>query len=143
MGLLDVFNKVYKTGKTISHPLKFYEDDKISGYRENIIYKLDSHHIMAVYSDITKEKHAQQKLHKTLAFLKSHQNALNASNIVTKSDINGFITYANENFYQITGFTQDKVIDKPLNILRHPDNPKSYIKRCGKLYNLKIYLKEF
>ncbi|WP_417334686.1 EAL domain-containing protein [Halarcobacter sp.] len=141
MGLLDVFNKVYKTGKTISHPLKFYEDDRISGYRENIIYKLDSHHIMAVYSDITKEKHAQQELHKTLAFLKSHQNALNASNIVTKSDINGFITYANENFYQITGFTQDEVIGKPHNILRHPDNPKSLYKEMWKTIQSKNIFK--
>ncbi|MCK9392885.1 MAG: PAS domain S-box protein, partial [Syntrophales bacterium] len=39
-GLFDVFQRVYKTDKSERHPLTFYKDEKISGWRENYVYKL-------------------------------------------------------------------------------------------------------
>ncbi|MGZ4969147.1 MAG: methyl-accepting chemotaxis protein [Methylobacter sp.] len=43
--------------------------------------------------------------------------------IVTKTDLNGIITYANEDFIQISGFTKDELIGASHNIIRHPDMP--------------------
>ncbi|MGZ5780533.1 MAG: Tar ligand binding domain-containing protein, partial [Burkholderiaceae bacterium] len=43
--------------------------------------------------------------------------------IVTKTDLNGIITYANEDFIQISGFTKEELIGAPHNIMRHPDMP--------------------
>lgn len=125
LGLLDTFKKVYKEGGYINHPLKFYEDERISGYRENIVYKLDDKHIVAVYSDITKEKQAEQQLQRTLAFLKSHQIALEEANIITKSDLNGLITYVNDAFCKVSGYSAEEAIGRPHSIIRHPNNPKS------------------
>ncbi len=65
-----------------------------------------------------------QELQKNIAFLKSYQQALNESNIVTKADLKGNITYANENFYNITGYTKEETIGKPHNLVRHPDSSK-------------------
>jgi PAS domain S-box-containing protein/diguanylate cyclase (GGDEF)-like protein len=67
-------------------------------------------------------------LSKNIAFLKSHKVALNESSIVTKSDLKGNITYANENFYKITGYSEDEVIGKPHNIVRHPENSSEVFK---------------
>jgi len=69
-----------------------------------------------------------RELEKNVAFLKSHQLALDESNIVTKSDLDGNIIYANENFYKITGFLPQETIGKPHNIVRHPDNSKELYK---------------
>ncbi|WP_419765192.1 MAG: EAL domain-containing protein [Arcobacter sp.] len=125
LGLLDTFKKVYKDGVSVNHPLKFYEDERISGYRENTVYKLDNEHIVAVYSDITKEKQAEYQLQRTLAFLKSHQIALDESNIVTKSDLSGIITYVNSAFCKLTGYSAEESIGRPHSIIRHPDNPST------------------
>jgi aerotaxis receptor len=43
--------------------------------------------------------------------------------IVTKTDLKGRITYANESFINISGFTADELIGASHNIVRHPDMP--------------------
>ena len=48
--------------------------------------------------------------------------------ITSRTDLNGNITYANELFCEISGYTLDELIGKPHNIVRHPDMPKSIYK---------------
>ncbi|MDD5051304.1 MAG: PAS domain S-box protein [Sulfuricurvum sp.] len=43
--------------------------------------------------------------------------------IVSKTDLSGKITYGNELFIKISGYTELELIDKPHNILRHEDMP--------------------
>ena len=43
--------------------------------------------------------------------------------IVTKTDLKGRITYANDSFVRISGFTRDELIGSSHNIVRHPDMP--------------------
>jgi aerotaxis receptor len=43
--------------------------------------------------------------------------------IVSTTDLQGNITYANPYFIEISGFTEDELIGAPQNILRHPDMP--------------------
>jgi methyl-accepting chemotaxis protein len=43
--------------------------------------------------------------------------------IVSKTDLRGMITFINEDFIRVSGFTQDELIGKPHNIVRHPDMP--------------------
>ena len=52
--------------------------------------------------------------------------------IVSRTDLKGNITYANETFALISGYTQDELIGKPHNIVRHPDMPKSIFKGLWK-----------
>lgn len=48
--------------------------------------------------------------------------------IVSRTDLKGNITYANETFALISGYSGDELIEKPHNIVRHPDMPKSIFK---------------
>ncbi|TNM67886.1 PAS domain S-box protein [Streptomyces sp. NP160] len=48
--------------------------------------------------------------------------------IVSKTDLQGRITYANESFLRIGAFTEDQVIGQPHNIIRHPDMPRAVFK---------------
>ena len=43
--------------------------------------------------------------------------------IVSMTDLRGVITYVNEEFIRISGFTQDELIGQPQNLVRHPDMP--------------------
>ncbi|MBN1764323.1 MAG: PAS domain S-box protein, partial [Sedimentisphaerales bacterium] len=61
-GILDAFQRVYKTGNPEHFPLGFYEDDRITGWRENYIYKLPSGEVVAVYSDETQRKKTEESL---------------------------------------------------------------------------------
>ena len=45
--------------------------------------------------------------------------------IVSRTDLNGIITYANKLFVEISGFTQDELIGQNHNIVRHPDMPET------------------
>lgn len=45
--------------------------------------------------------------------------------IVSRTDLNGKITYANETFLEISGFTEDELIGQKHSIVRHPDMPSS------------------
>lgn len=48
--------------------------------------------------------------------------------ITSRTDLHGNITYANELFCEISGYTLGELIGKPHNIVRHPDMPKSVYK---------------
>ena len=43
--------------------------------------------------------------------------------IISRTDLEGNITYANEIFCEISGYEVDELIGKPHNIVRHPDMP--------------------
>ncbi|TGL24595.1 PAS domain S-box protein [Leptospira yanagawae] len=43
--------------------------------------------------------------------------------ITSKTDLKGIITYVNEDFIKISGFTQEELIGQPHNLIRHPDMP--------------------
>jgi PAS domain S-box-containing protein len=62
-GLFDVLQKVWKTGKPEYMPVSYYEDEFVSGWRENFTYKLPSGEVVAVYNDITERKKAEDAFH--------------------------------------------------------------------------------
>ncbi|MDX9757473.1 MAG: PAS domain-containing protein [Sulfurimonas sp.] len=48
--------------------------------------------------------------------------------ITSRTDLDGNITYANELFCEISGYSLDELLGKPHSIVRHPDMPKSLYK---------------
>ncbi|MDD3324455.1 MAG: PAS domain-containing sensor histidine kinase [Sulfurospirillaceae bacterium] len=55
--------------------------------------------------------------------LKQYKEAIENSNIVSKTDINGIITFVNDEFCKISGYTREELVGKNHNIVRHPDVP--------------------
>ncbi|MFK5881370.1 MAG: PAS domain S-box protein [Sulfurospirillum sp.] len=60
--------------------------------------------------------------------LDQYKNAIEQSNIVSKTDINGIITFVNDEFCKIFEYTREELIGKNHNIVRHPDVPKEIFK---------------
>tara|TARA_R110002111_G_scaffold256979_2_gene324652 strand:+ start:147235 stop:147753 length:519 start_codon:yes stop_codon:yes gene_type:complete len=48
--------------------------------------------------------------------------------IVSKTDLQGRITYANHIFMRVSGYTEDELLGKPHNLIRHPDMPRCVFK---------------
>ncbi len=48
--------------------------------------------------------------------------------IVSKTDAKGIITYANDVFCRVAGYTQEEVLGKPHNYIRHPWMPRCVFK---------------
>lgn len=44
--------------------------------------------------------------------------------LVSKTDLRGVITYANDAFVELSGFTRDELISQNHNLVRHPDMPR-------------------
>jgi len=67
-----------------------------------------------------KYKDDQQNLN----LLKQYQDITDKSSIITKTDRSGRITYVNDNFCQVSGYTRDELIGKNHNMIRPHDSPK-------------------
>src|SRR3989339_1006772 len=48
--------------------------------------------------------------------------------IVSKTDLKGIITYGNETFIEMSGYSEAELLNAPHNILRHEDMPKVVFK---------------
>lgn len=48
--------------------------------------------------------------------------------IVTKTDLKGVITYANDVFLRVSAFPESEILGKPHNVIRHPDMPRGVFK---------------
>ncbi|MBN2892680.1 MAG: PAS domain S-box protein [Bacteroidales bacterium] len=120
-GLFKVFQEVWETGKTQFFPTSLYKDS--SGrefWRENIVYKLPSGDIVAVYDDVTEKKLSELACQKNEARLEEAQKIAKLGHYIL--DIRtGFWNCSKEldNIFEITE-KNVKDIEIWINVL-HPD----------------------
>lgn len=43
--------------------------------------------------------------------------------IISTTDLKGILTYSNDDFKQVSGFTEEELVGKNHNVVRHPDMP--------------------
>ncbi len=73
------------------------------------------------------QKTNEEKNHEIMQhiqLLKEYKRALDESSIVSKTDLNGTITFVNENFCKLSGYKEKELLGKSHNIIRHPDMSK-------------------
>ena len=63
-----------------------------------------------------------------ILLLEQYKKVVDSSNIVSKTDKKGIITYANERFTDISEYHINELIGKNHNIIRHPDMPSEAFK---------------
>jgi aerotaxis receptor len=61
-------------------------------------------------------------------------------NLIYEIDTDGIITYANQNFCQVTGFRKEELIGKNHSIFKHPDVPQELYEN---LWSTKKRLKQW
>ena len=71
---------------------------------------------------------SEKNLQESIKLSQEYEKAINESNILSRSDPKGKITFVNDKFIEITGYSKEEVMGKNHRILRHPDTPKEIIK---------------
>lgn len=60
--------------------------------------------------------------------LHEYKNAIDVSSAVSKTNVNGMITYVNDAFCQVSGYQREELLGKNHNIVRDPDAEDSFFK---------------
>ncbi len=119
MGLLDVLRRVWQTGQPEDLPITQYSDGRISEWVENHVYKLPSGLVVALYSDTTEKRKAEEALQKSEEkYRLITENAGEA--IVVAQD--GMIKFANQMTSRLTGFPLPEITSRPYITFIHPDD---------------------
>ncbi|MDH3394029.1 MAG: response regulator, partial [Desulfobulbaceae bacterium] len=61
-GLEDILRKVWQTGDAVHNQPTFYQDERISGWREYHVYKLPSGELVSLFDDVTQRKQVEEEL---------------------------------------------------------------------------------
>jgi len=61
------------------------------------------------------------ELDKKIVVLDQYKTIVDSALLVSKTDTNGIITYVNDKFAEVSGYTEEELIGKNHNIVRHPD----------------------
>ncbi|WP_373070049.1 PAS domain S-box protein [Sulfurimonas sp.] len=69
-----------------------------------------------------------EELDQNIYYLEQFQKAVDEVAVTSITDEKGIITHVNKNFANISGYTEDELIGKPHNIVRHEDMPKEAFK---------------
>lgn len=110
MGLLNIFKQVWETGQPESFPVTFYSDNKISGWRANYVYRLNTGEIVATYHDETKLKQAEEQLY--ASELQKRLILQYLPDLVWLKDVNGSYLACNPAFERFLGAPENKIIGK-------------------------------
>jgi aerotaxis receptor len=68
---------------------------------------------------------------------KELEKAYEGDLMITETDADGIITYANRKFLEFTGFERKELVGMPHSIMRHPDNPQGVYKAMWEIISQK------
>jgi PAS domain S-box-containing protein len=97
---------------------------------KNSLHKCLESEIATVLSFI--KECSENEQNSQLHILKQYRDAVDHAMIVSKTDKRGIITYINDNFSKISGYSREELIGKNHNIVRHPDMPKEAFRNMWK-----------
>jgi len=93
---------------------------------EYISVRTDITHIQEVRETLKNElKITENNFQDAYHLSQQYINAINESSVVTRTDLEGHIIYANKHFYDITGYCEEEILGQKHNIIKHKDTPRA------------------
>lgn len=106
-GLLKVFQRVWKTGRAEHFSVAQYRDKRISGWRNNYVYKLPSGEIVAVYDDVTVQRKMLEELEVTYSRL---QLALEGADLgFYDVNLSDRTFYGDHRYFELIGYSEEEL----------------------------------
>jgi PAS domain S-box-containing protein/putative nucleotidyltransferase with HDIG domain len=114
LGLFDVFKRVWRTGEPERHGKSYYHDERISGWKENYIYRSPAGDVVAIYDDITISQELQNKLEasegaKQVAELKYQAMLDEMNESYFELDPAGNFTFFNDSLCRYLGYIREEL----------------------------------
>lgn len=134
------FGKNYDLSSFSSETLAFIEDisqsyEELYNEKKFLEHTIDlnSQELESAKNKILEQNVSLQKLleertdenREMVYLLKQYKEAIDASLIVSTTDVHGNIKYVNSNFCKISGYSEQELIGHQHNVIRHPANDKS------------------
>ena len=89
-----------------------------------------------VLANIAKNINLENENKEIYNSLKQYKDIVDERSIISKTDINGIITYVNEPFEKISGYKKEELLGKPHNIISHPSINKNIFRKMWKKINI-------
>ncbi|RXJ60524.1 HD domain-containing phosphohydrolase [Candidatus Marinarcus aquaticus] len=102
--------------------------NEIDSINEYLIKPVDISLLLNKINKIIQKVEAKRAHKELVKLLEQYKLAVDSSSIVSKTDSKGIITYVNDVFCEISGYSKKELLGKNHNILRHPDMPKETFK---------------
>jgi PAS domain S-box-containing protein len=93
----------------------------IDGY---LIKPLNHEYLKTLINKGKEKIYKEREQQKELRLLEQYQAIVDRSAIISKTNLQGIITYVNEKFCQVSGYTKEELVGKNHNIVRAKDVPK-------------------
>lgn len=126
----DSIEKAYEIGGVdyINKPFRARE----------VISRIHNHIFLA-----EQKANLEENLKTNITLLNQYKEVVDKGTIVSKTDLKGRITYANDAFCKISGYSREELIGKAHNIVRHPEMPsKAYRELWETIKNKNIWYGE-
>jgi PAS domain S-box-containing protein len=112
LGLFEIFQQVWKTGKAEFYPISQYEDDRLAFWAENYVYKLPSGEIVAAFNDVTERNKAEEELRASEGRYRAMMEQ--AADGVIVHDETGRILDVNRKTCQSLGYSKEELLSKSI-----------------------------
>ncbi len=148
---IEMVKKIKNTDDDISIILTTANNEKET-FLESIDLGVSSYiikpiNVVKLYEKI--DKIAQKIYYKNQFFkkqkeLETYTDIIESVAVISKTDLKGIITYVDDAFCEVSGFTKEELIGQNHNIVRHPENPKEVYKnlwdviQSGKIWEGKV-----
>jgi len=128
---LEMTGKIKETNKEIPilvlsayNESEFFMDSIQFGVEGYLLKPINIENFISVLSKVIQRLKLEDEVENNLHFLKEYEEVTDRSSIVSKTDLKGIITYANDKFCKVSGYSKEELVGKNHNIIRHPDAPK-------------------
>lgn len=97
-------------------------------YADEIYFIFDKNFrgVLRFYTDTIFQK--EQEIDRHVKLLSEYKKALDEGALITKTDSQGHITYVNEKFTELSGYSEAALLGRKHNIMRHPQMTQEFYK---------------
>lgn len=120
VGLLDVFERVWRTGKQEDFPLIEYDDGRIRQWVENTVFKLPSGLVVAIFEDTSERRLAEEESKRLMLAIEQ------AAETVVITDAHAVIQYVNPTFERVAGYSREEATGQNPSILKSGEHDDAF-----------------
>jgi len=91
----------------------------VEGY---LLKPIDMDQFIGILEKVTNKIKLKVESQRSLKLLSEYKEAIDNASIVAKTNVNGIITYVNDQFCKLSGYTKNELIGKPHSIVKSSDS---------------------
>jgi PAS domain S-box-containing protein len=133
LGLLEVFKRVWHNGKGEYFPMSSYQDDRLTIWVENYVFRLPGGELVAIYNDITDRKLAEEALRDSEE--KYRLLVENQTDLVVKVDIEGRFEFVSPSYCKMFGKNEYELLGQNFIPLIHEDDQAKTLEAIQRVYH--------